>query len=586
MGKIRGGYDIMEDLSLGGEGLSLIILGTTDIHSNLYGFSYEENRETENNGLARIASYIRKKREEGDNLILIDNGDSYQGSILSDAIYNKRPEVIHPVSKALNYLAYDAVVLGNHEFNFGLDFIGRIGRELDMPVLASNVGYRDGRQLVQPYTIVERAGLRIGILGLTNPNVPRWEGDRLEGLDFQTIVEAGKKYGNYLKEEEGVDLLIVSAHVGLLPEYDKEAGGDGAERLLEEFKDIDVLLLGHYHTSQVLRRGKTLIGAARDGARELVEFKLDLVREESGYRVSHSELRLVDMEDYEPDRGLRELIGQEHQASLDFIRGGNFGQATGDFQPENEILGLPEVRLRDSPLVELIGRVQQEASGSDVTAVALFHDGASLNRGQINYASLFNIYRFDNSLCRLDLSGRELRAYMEWSMEYYNQWKEGDISISFNRDIPGYRYDIFKGLDYKVDLSRPPGSRVRHIKFRGQDLREDQVLSLSVNNYRYSSGLKAYGLVKGSKNWESPKSIRDYLADYIERRGEVRPEMSKNWELIGISLDHPLREGIIGLVNSGQLASPYHSSLNIYELEEAGLIKDGRLQAPGEVEED
>ena len=218
--------------------------------------------------------------------------------------------------------------------------------------------------------------------------------------------------------------------------------------------------------------------------------------------------------------------------------------------------------------------------------MALFHDGASLNRGQINYASLFNIYRFDNSLCRLDLSGRELRAYMEWSMEYYNQWKEGDISISFNRDIPGYRYDIFKGLDYKVDLSRPPGSRVRHIKFRGQDLREDQVLSLSVNNYRYSSGLKAYGLVKGSKNWESPKSIRDYLADYIERREEGRPEMSKNWERIGISLDHPLREGIIGLVNSGQLASPYHRSLNIYELEEAGLIKDGRLLAPEEVEED
>ncbi len=575
------------------DSVKITILGTSDTHSNLYGFAYEDGEETKNNGMARISTYVEEKRRENPNTILIDNGDTYQGTILADAIYNKKADLVHPVSKVFNYLNYDAMVLGNHEFNFGIDFVEKIKKELKMPVLAANASYKDGRELAKPYTIVEKSGVKVGIIGLTNPNAPRWDGEKVDALEFQSILDAGKKYGSYLKNEEKVDVLVVAAHVGMIPEYDEENGSDGAEKLLEEFKDIDVLLLGHYHTKQTDKNGKTIIGAPRNNARDIVEFNLDLVKEDGRYVVKDSRVEVIDMEAYEPDEKLRDIIKEEHKKTIDFINGsggqgeeeaggGVFGKATADFQPENEILGIPEGKLRDTAVIELIAKVQQEVSGSDVTAVALFQDKSNLKKGDINYGSLFNIYKFDNTLYAVDVTGKELKDYMEWSAEHYNQWKEGDISISFDEDVPGYRYDMFKGVDYKIDLSKPVGERIKDVTYKGEPLRDDQVLTLSVNNYRYSSGLKANKLVEANKKWESPKAIREYIADYVEEKGEISPEVSNNWEIVGVNLDHPLRDEIIKLVNEKKLPIPYNESLNVYKLEEEGIIKDGKVVAPEE----
>lgn len=577
------------------EEVSITILGTSDTHADLYGFSYENGTETSDSGMARVSTFVKEVRAANPNTILVDNGDTYQGSILADAVYNKRMDVMHPVSKVYNYLDYDSITLGNHEFNFGVDFLDKIVKELDFPVLGANVKYKDGKDLAKPYIILEKQGVKIGILGLTNPNAPRWDGDKVDPLEFGSVPEFGKKYAKILKEDEGVDLLVVVTHVGLHPEFDEEGGSDGANKLLEEVPYIDALMVGHFHTSIAETRGDTLVGGTRNLGKDVTQFDFNLVKEDGEFVIKDKAVKTVSMDGVTPDPELRALIQEEHQATVDFIAGeggdedgasgGIFGQAAEDFQPKDEIKGIPEGKLQDTAVIDLIANVQLDISDADVTAVALFQDTSDLKKGDINYGNLFNIYKFDNTLYTLDVTGKELVDYMEWSAQHYNTWKPGDISISFDEDVPGYLYDMFEGVEYKVDLSKPAGERIKDVIYKGQPLEDDQVLTLAVNNYRYSSGLKANDLVEASRKWESPKAIRDYIAEYIQKEETIKPEVSNNWEIVGVDLEHPLRDEIIGLVNNGLLETPYNKALNIQELEEMGIIKDGKVIAPEPSEE-
>jgi len=581
----------------GSKEVQLTILGTSDTHSNLYGFSYENGTETKNNGLARISTYVNEVRNSNPNMILIDNGDTYQGTILADAVFNKMPNVMHPVSKVLNYMAYDAMVLGNHEFNFKIDFTKRIIDELKMPVLGANVVYADGSELTKPYTIVEKDGVKIGILGLTNPNAPRWDGEKVDGLIFSSVVETAKKYTKILLDDEKVDVLIVSAHVGMIPEFDEENGSDGAELLIKEIPEIDALLLGHYHTATAETIGDTLVGSPRNSGRDIVQFDLTVDEQDGKYVVTNKSVKTVDMETVTPDQNIRDLIAEEHQATIDFINGegssedgmtggGIFGKASADFQPVNEVKDIPEGKLKDTAVIDLIAKVQLEVSGADVTAVALFQDSSDIKMGDINYGDLFNIYKFDNTLYTVEVTGAELINYMEWSANHYNTWQHGDISISFDENVPGYLYDMFEGVEYEVNLSKPAGQRIENVMFKGEPLKLDQVLTLAVNNYRYSSGLKANKLIANNKNWESPMAIRDYLAQYIQEQKIVDPVVSNNWKITGVDLDHPLRDEIIALVNEEQIPVPYNKSLNIHELETAGFIVLGKVTSPVAIEEE
>ncbi|NLY21029.1 MAG: bifunctional metallophosphatase/5'-nucleotidase [Tissierellia bacterium] len=576
------------------ENVKITVIETSDLHSNLYSFSYEDNKETDKDGVARIATYLEELRKTEPNVVLIDNGDTYQGSIMSDAVFNKTDKVVHPVSKVLNELKYDAFVFGNHEFNFGMDFVERIKDELEVPALAANAIYKEsGETLSEPYTVVERGGVKIGIIGITNPNAPRWDGEKVDSIDFKGTKDTAEKYVKILREEEKVDVVIVAAHLGYEPEYSVEEGLDGAKAIVESVKGIDAIFLGHNHTSFTMDENGILIGAPKNLGRDIVRLDFELEKTDSGYKIVDKKMEIVEMEKYAPNAALRALIQEEHDATINFIQGsgevmegveagGIFGQAKADFQPKNEIRTIPEGKLRDTAVIDLIGKVQLEVSGADVTSVALFQDKSDLKAGDINYGSLFNIYKFDNTLYTVEVTGKELVDYMEWSVQAYNQFKEGDLNISFDEEVPGYRYDMFKGIDYKVDLSKPVGERIVDVVFKGEPLKDDQVLKLAVNNYRYASGLKANKLVEAVRDWESPQAIREYLAEYIEKQGEISPEVSNNWEIIGVNLNHELRDEIIDLVNEGYLAVPYYKSLNIADLEAAGIIVDGKVVKPAE----
>lgn len=548
-------------LAAGNGETHLTIIGTSDTHGNIWGYSYEDMKESTGDGLARVSAYVNQVRSENPNTILVDAGDTIQGTIMTDDLYSK-DTADHPVAAALNYMDYDAWTLGNHEFNFGVDTLKSILEQVDMPVLAANIKNADGSYFTGAgYTIVERGGVKVAIIGVTTPNIPRWDGTKqgVADLTFEPMADA---VAACIQEIGGqADVIMVSTHAGLGAEYSAD-GSDAAQTILDKCPEVDVLQLGHTHTTYI-NSAPIPVGEAKNNAGEVVRYDLTLNADKE---ITSATVETVSMEGIEPDQGLRELpaVKSAQEKTVSFIQDNVLGHASADFQPVDEIKGIPSGRIEDTAVIDLIGTVQLENSGADVTAVALFKDTSDLKKGDLNYGNLFDIYKYPNVLYTVKVSGAEMKAYMEWAAACWNQWKEGDVSISFNPQKPGYLHDHFIGLNYEVNLSKPAGERIENVTFQGKPLTDDMTLTLCVNDYRYT-GLKNEGIISGEKEWESSASVRDMLVAYLAEHAPLEPAVDHNWKITGVDLqkDNPDRATLIELVNTGRLESPYNQSLNL-----------------------
>lgn len=571
----------------------VVILGTSDMHGNIWGWSYEDGTETSNNGMARLYTYIRRAREENAVTFLVDAGDDIQGTILTDDIANREPDQPHPVIAAMNYMGYDAMTLGNHEFNWGVPTLLEILRTAKFPVLSQNILNPDGTCLTGTgWTIIERGGIKLAVIGVVTPQIPMWDGGKA-GIDGLACEDASSAVRRAIDEiGDRADIIMVSAHMGLKAEYDENHGSDSARKILDENPEVDILQVAHKHVTVSKKIGEIPVGGVRNAGREIARF--DLTLDENG-KIIDSEVTIVDMAGYEPDQTLRELpaVRLAHDRAATLAGSDNpdnpsppLGVSAAKFQPENEIRGLPEGKLRDTPVIDLILKVERENAGADVASTALFRDSSDLPEGLIYYRDIFSIYKFDNTLCRMTVTGAELKRYMEWSASCYNQWKPGDINISFDPNYPGYLYDMFGGVEYEINLSRPKGQRIENVMFRGRPLQDDDVLTLAVNNYRYSSAIKAKNLAAGKCEWESPNSVRDMIVEYIGRNSPIEPETDNNWRITGVDLspDDPRRAELIGYINEGLLPVPYDRSYNLADYEKlAALAEENRKsREPGQ----
>jgi len=574
------------------ETVHLTILGTTDVHGNIYNWSYEDQKE-DNVGFAMIYSVVKAVRQENPNTILLDNGDTTQGTILTDDLYNTElVNELHPIMDVMNFMGYDAMTLGNHEFNFGTDFIDKLVKEADFPILGANIYYKsDGKNFVKPYTVKEIAGIKVGILGFATPNIPRWDGPKVTHLQFEAMHTAAQKYIKELKEKEGVDLIVVSCHAGLEGEYDA-GGGDSVRKLIETNPEIDVALIGHDHKSVTDTVGNTIVGGAVNAGKEVVRFDLYLRKNGDGWQVVDKAVQLIDVSQYEPSEEIREYAKKYHDNTLEFIDE-VIGYAATDFLPKQEVKDIPEAQIRDTALIDLINNVQLKYSGADISAAALFQNKTDLKAGPITYANLFDIYKYPNTLKVVEVTGKELKDYMEWSARYYNTFKPGDVTISFDPNIRGYLYDMFQGVEYKIDISKPVGERIVDLKFKGEPVKPDDKFKLALNDYRLSVLVGTGVFPEKTEIYDSaPKSLRSMIADYIREKGTIEPEVDNNWEIIGVEY-HPLRDYIISEYNKGTLKLPdpedgrtYNTkSLNAYELIEKGAIPEEVLKQYGIVTE-
>ena len=556
----------------------ITIIGTSDTHGNIWGYSYEDMKESTGDGLARISTYVNQVRAENPNTILVDAGDTIQGTIMTDDLYSK-DTANHPVPAALNYMKYDAWTLGNHEFNFGVDKLKSIIDQADMPVLAANIKNADGSYFTGAgYTIVERGGVNVAIIGVDTPNIPRWDGTK-QGVDQLTFEPMADAVAECIEEiGDQADVIMVSAHAGLEAEYSTD-GSDAAKTILDKCPEVDVLQMGHTHTTYI-NNDTIPVGEAKNNAGEVVRYDLTLNADKE---ITSATVETVSMKDVEPDQGLRDVaaIKDAQEKTVSFIQDNVLGHAAADFQPDNEINGLPEGRLQDTAVIDLIGTVQLENSGADVTAVALFKDTSDLKKGDLSYGNMFDIYKYPNVLYTVKVTGAEMKAYMEWAAECWNQWKPGDINISFNPDKAGYLHDHFIGLNYEVNLSKPAGQRIENVTFQGQPLTDDQVLTLCVNDYRYT-GLKNEGIISGEKEWESSASVRDMLVAYLAEHDPLEPVVDNNWKITGVDLqlDNPERAAYIEKINAGELATPYNRSINLNEAN--NVVVNGKLFSAAE----
>lgn len=563
------------------EDVTLTILGTSDMHGNLTSWSYESNKDFENGGFARAATLIKEVREEDPNAIILDGGDTIQGTILTDDLYNNDKNEPHPAIQVMNQIGYDAMILGNHEFNFGTDMILKIQEEANFPMLAGNI-YKKGTDetFVDPYIIKEVEGIKVGILGLTVPTIPLWDANKqgVMDLEYKHMAEEAKKYVKILEEEEDVDIIVAVAHAGL-DARDAVDGADAARLIAKECPEIDALLIGHDHvTVNRVINGVPVGAPAKD--REAVKFELVLGKEGDEWEVEESETTIIQLADYEADEEITELVQPYHERTMEFLSG-TIGTATGDFHPEAEIAGIPEAQIRDTALIDLINEVQLEVTGADVASAALFKTDSNLPEGDLNFSNVFDIYKYPNTLVGVEVTGAELKAYMEWSVEYYNTYKPGDLTISFNPSVPGFNYDMFQGVDYKVDISEEPGNRIKDVMFKGEPLADDTVLKLAVNDYRYSGiGPDGSGLISNEPYFESaPKALRTFIKEYIEERGEITPVTDNNWEVIGNDWDAELREIAVEALAEGTLTLPEDGKSNTStSLTEADLIEAGLHQ--------
>lgn len=555
---------------------TLTIIATSDTHGNVWGWSYEDGKESTAGSLAQVSSYVKSLRDAGENVILVDNGDTIQGTIMSDDLANKNPDDAHPVIAAMNYMGYDAMGLGNHEFNWGVTNMKKILGQAEFPVLCSNI--RDGKgELVArdgAWTMVEKAGIKVAIIAADTPHIQKWDGGK-DGIDELQIVSLTEGVEAAMKEiGDSADVVMVIAHAGPTSEYSE---ADAANSILS-IEGVDLLQCGHSHSTYINNDGPVPVGEVKNGAGEVLKYTVTLDKDK---KITSATVETVSVKDQTPDEGVRavEAVKTVHEKAVEYVSGNVLGHASAKFQPENEIAGIPQGKLEDTAVMDLINTVQLKYAQADVSAAALFKDTSDLPEGELNYGNIFDIYKYDNTLYRVNITGAQLKEYMEWSASHYNTWTEGDINISFNKSIPGYRYDMFAGVDYEIDLSKPAGERIVNVMYKGEPLKDDEQLKLAVNNYRFSSAVKAMVGGDEAKEWESSQSIRDMLVEYLAENDPLVPTVDNNWKIVGVDLklDDPARAAYVEKINAGELATPYNKAINLNEAN--NVIVDGSVNS-------
>lgn len=518
---------------------TLVLIGTTDLHGWLLPEDYYTGRETAH-GLARLAPIIDSIRAEHPaGTALLDSGDLLQGNPLA-FVYSRLEEgEDHPIVRAMNLLRYDAVALGNHEFNFGIEQLDRAISTAEFPFLSANI-FRHGTQehAYQPSLLLEREiggrRLRIGVTAATPPGVHVWDRDHVEGrLEFRDIVESIRPVVADLRAR-GADLIVVAAHSGLEgTSYDTLSTGLPAEnvmaRLPQEVPGIDVIFLGHTHNELAdTTIGGALVLQARNWAQSLAVAELQVAAERGGeWRVVSKRGLLLRPDPSWSARWLETALTDAHERTREYVAR-TIGTSTAQWSAQ-------EARVRDTPILDLINEVQRQVAGADLSSAAAFNLGAEIPAGPVTVADIARLYIYDNNTLKaVRISGAELRAYLEKSAEYYLPCPAQRCERVTNPEVPGYNFDVISGVDYALDLTRPIGERVVRLERAGRAVAPTDSFTLALNNYRQGGGGGFTMVARAPVVYDRGESIRELLIREVERRGRISPEeyFQQNWEIL------------------------------------------------------
>uniref|UniRef100_UPI0018F6A41D bifunctional metallophosphatase/5'-nucleotidase n=1 Tax=Helicobacter pylori TaxID=210 RepID=UPI0018F6A41D len=495
-------------------------------------------------------------------------------------LFNDEP--IHPLILAENDLKFDIRVLGNHEFNFSKDFLEKNIKGFNGDVLNANIiKIADNKPFVKPYAIKKIDGVRVAIVGYVVPHIPTWEASTPEHFAGLKFLDAKKALKKALKELKGkYDILIGAFHLG----REDEKGGDGVPDLAKKFPQFDIIFAGHEHAVYNTKIGKvhTIEPGAYGAylAKGVVVFdtktKKKIITTENlptkGVPEDEELAKKYEYVDKKSKEYANEVVGEVTKTFIDrpdFITGGE------------KITTMPTAALQETPVIELINKVQKYYAKADVSAAALFNFGANLKKGPFKRKDVAYIYKFANTLIGVNITGENLLKYMEWSYQFYNQLQPGDLTISFNENIRGYNFDMFSGVKYQVDVTKPAGSRIINPTINNKPIDPKAIYKLAINNYRFGTLSKTLNLVTDANRYynsydglQDNGQIRDLIIKYIteEKGGKVTPELEHNWEIINYDFKNPLLEKLREKLKEGSIKIPTSKdgrTLNVKSIKES-----------------
>jgi len=516
--------------------VQITILGTTDLHGNINPIDYYTNKP-DNRGLAKVATLVKRIRKEHPNVLLVDSGDTIQGSPLASFHSRKNNQPPNPMMLAMNSLSYDAMAVGNHEYNFGLKVLEKARAEANFPWLSANT-YDIAKQQphYKPYIVKEVAGVRIGILGLTTPGVPNWDNPpNYAGLEFHNPVSEARKWVAVLREKEKADGVVVAMHMGLGEDLRTGEVNPGqvpheneAIAIAKEVPGVDVIFMGHTHREvPAVYINGVLLTQANYWGRHLARADVYLQKSMTGgWRVYAKAARTLPADDrVEPDpevTKLAEPYDNETQGWLAKV----IGQSA-------EELTAKDARFRDTAILDLIQKVQLEAGKADVSMVASFNPDARIAKGPVSVRDIAGLYVYENTLVVLEVTGQQLKDALEHSAKYFKTYLPGKSAADLvDEKIPGYNFDIAEGVTYELDISKPIGQRIKNLRFRGQPLSPTRKLRLATNNYRVNGG-GGYTMYRNATVVDrSSVEIRELIVDWVERNRTVPVKPNNNWRLV------------------------------------------------------
>ena len=502
------------------ENRDLVILGTSDIHGNVDNYDYFTDSVptgTAQRGLTKILTYVNGVRSTNPNTMLIDNGDTIQGTPLAYYFNMVDTSLTNPLAEAMNHMDYVSATVGNHEFNYGPAVLNRYQEQADFPLLSANVtGCRD--YTFQPYVIHDMDGVQVGILGLTPPAVVHWERpENIVGCVFGDAMAAANQYVPVMKAA-GADVIVVAAHTGLDETYGYGRDENFAKYLANEVPGIDVILAGHAHANVAgqLING-VLVTEPNYHTRNISDIRITVSGEGTDWTVTAKSATTPAMGATLEDPGLSALMAPYHNTTVAYINT-PIGTATGPFP------GGFQARIADGPMADLINQVQVESAAAagfpvEASLAALFTNDAKLNAGDIKLKDAYAVYIYDNTLYVIDATGQQIKDELEWTAGYFNRYAYEPGGVTVNTAVRDYNYDLWSGIEYKLDVTKPVGERVVELKLNGQPLAMDQLVRVALNNYRATGKFPT-----APKLYQSTVEVRELITNWIMERGTIAPE--------------------------------------------------------------
>ena len=528
--------------------VNISILATSDVHGRMVPWDYGTDKADLSGSYAQISSFITDYRSHHDNVIVVDAGDIIQDNQI-ERFHNVDN---HPAIAALNAMNYDIMVLGNHEFNFGIPVVDKIISEFKGKTLAANIYYKDsGKPYLPATTIIEKEGVKIGFIGATTPFVPEYESKTgyVKQMEFtMPIAEIQKQVANLKKQ--AVDVIVLVTHMGLDNENNKS--GTGVADVAEQVPGIDVIIAGHNHQniSEKIINNVVITEPHRYGTVVSV-VNLTVDTDATNNRLKSKKSATLPVKSFPADPTIEKIYAPYHQQLRD-IANQVIGETDRDLVPQETIHGIPAVYMEETGLTHLFNSVQLYYSKADVTAVLIDNKKAVLNKGKITRKDIANNYQYTAGETSIfEVTGRDLKDYMEWSAAYFAQVQPNDKNYQYDsvRGASKYMtYDMFGGVKYIVDLREPVGNRIKNLTLiNGKAITDDMKIKLGMNAYRYEMLVKKGGPLEGRRVepiWNSRTAIgdedgtiRNMTIKYITevKQGKITDESNHNWKVIGIN---------------------------------------------------